>query len=286
VAETSSFTLAAGRLFQSQSSLTATIKQLENTAGLKLFDRSTRRVELTKDAVWFKDVADRVLRDFDNAIIDLQAVSKSRRGSIKIAAAPSMMTHVLAPTLIEFRRSFPEIRISVYDAGSDKIEQSVLKGEMDFGISSRLNNFPDLDYTPIIADPFGAVFPKSHPLANVKGKLKWSDLKRYDYIGLTRDTGIGALLDDYPELGLKDRGDTYDHASSTTSLYALLKLGVHDYDVVVLDRDLPGVHGDTVCRMITEREKAGILGGNAARLFRLPRSEFAAVTPPSEASPQ
>lgn len=225
VAETSSFTLAAGRLFQSQSSLTATIKQLENAAGLKLFDRSTRRVELTKDAVWFKDVADRVLRDFDNAILDLQAVSKSRRGSIKIAAAPSMMTHVLAPTLIEFRRSFPEIRISVYDAGSDKIEQGVLKGEMDFGISSRLNNFPDLDYTPIIADPFGVVFPKSHPLANVKGKLKWSDLKGYDYIGLTRDTGIGALLDEYPELGLKDRGDSYDHASSTTSLYALLKLG-------------------------------------------------------------
>src|SRR4051812_9522073 len=107
VAETGSFTLAANRLFQTQTSLTATIKQLEEVAGLRLFDRTTRRVELTKDAIWFKTVAERVLLDFDNAISDLQAVSKGQRGHIKIAVAPSMMTHVLAPTLKSFRALYP-----------------------------------------------------------------------------------------------------------------------------------------------------------------------------------
>jgi DNA-binding transcriptional LysR family regulator len=212
-------------LFQTQSSLTATIKQLEESAGLKLFDRTTRRVELTKDAIWFKGIADRVLRDFDNAIADLQAVSKSQRGHIKIAAAPSMMMHILTPTLIAFRRSYPDISISVYDEGSDKIERSVLEGEKDFGISSPLNNFPDLDYMPVIADPFGVIFPSDHPLATRTDKLTWSDLQPYEYIGLTKDTGIGALLASYPELGLVDRGDAYDHASTTNSLYALLRLG-------------------------------------------------------------
>lgn len=225
VAETESFTVAAQRLFQTQSSLTATIKQLEEATEVRLFDRTTRRVELTKDAVWFKVVADRILRDFDNAISDLQAVAKGRRGHIKIAAAPSMMTHILAPALLAFRRSFPDITISVYDEGSDKIERSVLEGEKDFGLSSRLNNFPDLDYLPVVADPFGAVFPKDHPLARHEGPMKWKDLIPHDYIGLTQDTGIGALLETYPELGLVDRGESCDHASSTTSLYALLKLG-------------------------------------------------------------
>src|SRR5690606_21170140 len=120
------FTLAAQRLFQTQSSLTATIKQLEEAVDLRLFDRTTRRVELTKDAIWFKVVADRILRDFDNAINDLQAVSKGQRGHIKIAAAPSMMTHILAPSLLAFRKSYPDIAISVYDEGSDQIERSVL----------------------------------------------------------------------------------------------------------------------------------------------------------------
>jgi DNA-binding transcriptional LysR family regulator len=225
VAETGSFTLAAHRLFQTQSSLTATIKQLEESAGLKLFDRTTRRVELTKDAVWFKVVAERVLRDFDNAISDLQAVSKSQRGHIRIAVAPSMMTHVLAPTLRAFRRLYPHVTISVYDQGSDKIERSVLDGEKDFGLSSRLNNFPDLDYMPVMTDPFGVIFPPDHPLAERKGKLTWNDLQPYEYIGLTEDTGIGAMLASHPGLGLTERTESYDHASSTTSLYALLQLG-------------------------------------------------------------
>jgi DNA-binding transcriptional LysR family regulator len=223
VAETGSFTLAANRLFQTQSSLTATIKQLEEVAGLKLFDRTTRRVELTKDAIWFKVVAERVLLDFDNAISDLQAVSKSQRGHIKITVASSMMPHILAPTLKSFRALYPEISISVYDQGSDKIERAVLNGEMDFGLSTPLNRFPDLDYVPVLADPFGVVFPANHPIAKKVGRLTWADLRHYDYVGLTQDTGIGALLS--REKGLLDEIEVRDYASSTTSLGALLQMG-------------------------------------------------------------
>ena len=52
--------------------------------------------------------------------------------------------------------------------------------------------------------------------------------------------------------GLQDQGMAVDVARD--GLEAAAKLGVNDYDVVVLDRDLPGVHGDTLCQMITERD--------------------------------
>lgn len=225
VAETGSFTVAANRLFQTQSSLTATIKQLEEAAGLTLFDRTTRRVELTRDAIWFKVVAERVLLDFDNAISDLRAVSKSQRGRIKISVAQSMMSHILGPTLKAFRRLYPEISISVYDQGADKVERAVLNGEMDFGLSSRLNNFPDLEYVPVLADPFGVIFPANHPIAKKAGRLTWTDLHQYqdDYVALTEDTGIGALL--VRQKGLVDHIEVRDYASSTSSLLALLQLG-------------------------------------------------------------
>ena len=42
-------------------------------------------------------------------------------------------------------------------------------------------------------------------------------------------------------------------------LQAATKLDLNTYDVVVLDRDLPGVHGDTICRMITERENPAMV---------------------------
>lgn len=52
--------------------------------------------------------------------------------------------------------------------------------------------------------------------------------------------------------GLRDQGMAVDVAHD--GLEAAAKLDVNAYDVVVLDRDLPGIHGDTLCGMITERE--------------------------------
>jgi len=52
--------------------------------------------------------------------------------------------------------------------------------------------------------------------------------------------------------GLRDQGMAVDTARD--GLEAAAKLDLNAYDVVVLDRDLPGIHGDTLCRMITERD--------------------------------
>jgi DNA-binding response OmpR family regulator len=52
--------------------------------------------------------------------------------------------------------------------------------------------------------------------------------------------------------GLRDQGMAVDAAHD--GLEAAAKLEVNAYNVVVLDRDLPGIHGDTLCQMITERD--------------------------------
>lgn len=225
VAETGSFTLASAKLFQTQSSLTATIQQFEEAVGLKLFERTTRKVELTPEAREFRPMAEKVLRDFEAAIGDLHAISKSQKGHVRVAAAPSLIVHILSPALARFRRDHPGISISVQDAGSAKIEDGVLAGDVDFGIASRLRNYPELVYTPILRDPFGAIMPKDHPLASEDGPITWAEVRRHPFIGLTSDTGIGAFLENYPELKLEQASQGYDHASSTTSLYAMLKLG-------------------------------------------------------------
>ena len=57
--------------------------------------------------------------------------------------------------------------------------------------------------------------------------------------------------------GLQDEGMAVDVAYD--GLQAATKLDLNSYDVVVLDRDLPGMHGDTICRMITERENPAMV---------------------------
>ena len=67
--------------------------------------------------------------------------------------------------------------------------------------------------------------------------------------------------------GLRDQGMAVDAAGD--GLEAAAKLDVNSYDVVVLDRDLPGIHGDTLCQMITEQRRPG--DGADADRGRLPR---------------
>jgi DNA-binding response OmpR family regulator len=57
--------------------------------------------------------------------------------------------------------------------------------------------------------------------------------------------------------GLRDQGMAVDAAHD--GLAAAAKIGVNAYDVVVLDRDLPGIHGDALCQMITERDQRAMV---------------------------
>jgi DNA-binding response OmpR family regulator len=57
--------------------------------------------------------------------------------------------------------------------------------------------------------------------------------------------------------GLRDQGMAVDAAHD--GLEAAAKLDVNTYDVVVLDRDLPGIHGDALCQMITDRENRSMV---------------------------
>lgn len=63
---------------------------------------------------------------------------------------------------------------------------------------------------------------------------------------------VRRLADDIAE-GLRDQGMAVDVANDGVD--AAVKLNVYPYDVLVLDRDLPGLHGDELCRIVTEREE-------------------------------
>ena len=77
------------------------------------------------------------------------------------------------------------------------------------------------------------------------------------------------VVEDSPSLaevlveGLRDQGMAVDAAHD--GLEAVAKLDLSPYDVIVLDRDLPGIHGDVLCQMITNRgERAMVLMLTAA----------------------
>lgn len=224
VANAGSFTVASSKLFVTQSSLTATIQQFEETVGLKLFDRTTRRVVLTPEAVWFKDEAERLLKEFDGAISDLEAWAQSRMGRIRIAAAASVIYNFLVEAIEDFRKAYPGVSIVMRDAGAQMVEQMVLDGEVDFAIASKLTGSDELDYVPLFGDRYGVVCHPDYILAESSVPLRWEDLKPQDFVALTEDTGIGRYLRQHAAQ-FAIFSENQDEVSSSTSLYAVLSSG-------------------------------------------------------------
>ena len=224
VAETGSFTAAALRLCVTQSALTATIQQFEEAVGLRMFDRSTRRVNLTDHAARFLAEAERVVNGFDSAISDLQALAKGEHGHLRICAASSVIGQFLVPALPRFREAYPDITISLRNPAAQQTERLVLEGEVDFAIDSRYHGHDELDYTPLVTDCYGVVFHRDSPLAGHDGPVTWNELKWGKYVGFSVDTGIGRFLRDHAAHWPMQDGD-HDEVESTTYLFAMLMRG-------------------------------------------------------------
>lgn len=250
VAESGSFTTASTRMFLTQSSLTATIQQFEEVVGLKLFDRTTRRVVLTEEGARFRPEAEKILRELDAAVGDLKALAQSQQGHIRIAAAASVIYRFLTRAIPVFRQSYPNVTISLRDAGSAQVEQMLLDGELDFAVTSKHKGYADLDYTPLLEDNYGVMCLPDHPLAQGAGPLRWSDLPSEGYVAFSSDTGIGTFLGTHASLSPLFDGPR-DQVSSTTSLYPLLSAG-GGYSIVPALVARPADYPNLTFRELTE----------------------------------
>ncbi|MFP3710881.1 LysR family transcriptional regulator, partial [Paraburkholderia sp. SIMBA_009] len=90
MAEERHFTRAAQRCHLTQPAFSALIRQLEDSAGLRLFDRNTRNVELTAEGRVLDASARRLLADMDLVMEDLRDHAARRRGRVALAALPSL----------------------------------------------------------------------------------------------------------------------------------------------------------------------------------------------------
>jgi LysR family transcriptional regulator, carnitine catabolism transcriptional activator len=165
VARHGSFNRAADELSRSQPAVTLSIKQLESYVGLKLFERTTRKVTPTTAGEKFIPVAERLLREFDMAIYDVTATADCRSGHVSMSVLPSVATRILPDVISEFTEKFPDISIHVSDYNAQGVQRSVERNEVDFGIGSLWHPNSKLEFRPLMEDRFELVCHKDHPLA-------------------------------------------------------------------------------------------------------------------------
>ncbi len=200
IAEAGSFTRAAQELLLSQSSLTVTMHQLEQELGVSLLNRTTRQVHLTSDGEAFLADARNVVDAFDRMITAMHLSAAQSGGLVQIAVLPSVAIRLMPDIVARLQQTRPDIRIVLRDDNARGLHRQVRENEVDFGISNKWFDYPDLEYIPLTQDRFGLVCRKDDPLAQIEGPVTWADLDPGKLFILAPDTGVYTTLMETPEL--------------------------------------------------------------------------------------
>jgi DNA-binding transcriptional LysR family regulator len=183
VAKTGNFTLAAQYMHVTQSALSGLIKELEQTLGARVIDRSTRRIALTEMGKELYPLFSQMIDDLDSALANVADHAQLRKGIVRVAAPQLMACTLLPQAIAAWRARHPTIKVSLADSGVENVTARVLSGEVDCGIGPERDESPELDARALFEMPFEAVLPPGHPLA-ARERLAWSELAAYPFISL------------------------------------------------------------------------------------------------------
>ena len=219
VAELGNFGRAAESVHISQPAFSRRIEKLENALGVRLLDRSTRRVELTAVGRDFARKVRVLLDDLDRTLLGIGEVAASRMGEVMVACVPSAAYYFMPRVITRYHAQFPGIRIKVLDAGANEVLAAVENGEADFGLNFIGSEEAGMAFDPLWEEPFVAVCRRDHPLAG-RPRVRWSDLKDHDFMTVSRASGNRLLMD----LALADVADRPRAIYETHHVITLLGL--------------------------------------------------------------
>jgi LysR family carnitine catabolism transcriptional activator len=194
LADTRNFTRAAQRCHLSQSAFSAQVRAIEAMLGARLFDRDTRKVDLTPAGRLLEPTARRLLAEFEDMVEDFRAHATRRKGRVALAALPSLAAGWLPAVLAEYRKKYPGVELALADRLSEDCIARVRDGRADLALASTDPTAVDLMTEELARDDFCLVCRRDHPLAS-KRALRVRDAVTYPFIHLERSSSVRQHLE-------------------------------------------------------------------------------------------
>ncbi len=160
VASKGSFTSAARALNVTQPTLSSQVKALEETYGIRLFDRVGRGVVLTDLGTRLHEVTRRLYYLEEEAEEILSAARKLSIGSIRVG---SDGPHHVIPIVAEFKQRYPELDISLDMGNADRVLKDLRESRIDLAVLARADDDPRLYVLPFSTSRLVLFVPRSHP---------------------------------------------------------------------------------------------------------------------------
>jgi DNA-binding transcriptional LysR family regulator len=165
VAEELHFTRAAARLFISQQSLSARVRELEDAVGAALLLRTTRRVELTPAGEAFLAEARVALAALDRAVDGALQIAHVSASTLSVGFMVSAAYELTAPILGEFARRHPHVRVDLREYPFEDTSAGLASKAVDVAFLRLPITLPEGRYERLFVDPRCLGVSTRHPLA-------------------------------------------------------------------------------------------------------------------------
>ena len=179
VAKLESTTAAARELSLSQSAVSSAIQQLESQIGQKLFDRIGRQLKLNRVGASLLPAVTELLAHAER--LNLQLKGETIAGTVCIGASYTIANHIIVDTMVDFQKEHANVDIEINSDNSPGIIDSVIEGNVDFGLIESSVDDPRVLVEAWLQDELVVFASPDHPLVR-QGRASVLELERAAWV--------------------------------------------------------------------------------------------------------
>ncbi|MFN3420458.1 MAG: selenium metabolism-associated LysR family transcriptional regulator [Armatimonadota bacterium] len=196
VAELRSFSRAAEAMFVSQPTVTSHITALEKRLGVKLFDRTTRKVKLTPAGELLYKHAKALLTEHEVMLQELSQFQGGLIGKLVFGASTIPAHYLLPPLMAKFCRQFPQARLIMRVSDSGQVLENVLSGELEMGVIGMRQDVPSLKFIPLWSDEIVLIVHPEHEWAK-RGFVPIKELSTQPFVFREEGSGTRKIFEQF-----------------------------------------------------------------------------------------
>ncbi len=175
VAKMGNFTKAGRELFLTQPAVSQHIQALENHYSTILFDRTGKKITLTRTGEVLLSKTAELLEQFNDIEVLFEQIDSLKGGRLAVAATAVIGTYILPRVIGEFNQSYPGVELDLSAGNTHHVASLVLEKKADFGFAGKTQRYLELETLLIHTEPLQVVVAASHPLVQKK-KVSVDDL--------------------------------------------------------------------------------------------------------------
>ncbi|MFC9553104.1 LysR family transcriptional regulator [Rhodococcus sp. NPDC056960] len=239
VAEEMNFRRAAERLHIAQPALSQQISKFEKELRTTLFERTTRRVELTDAGRVLLDEGRRVLAEADHALAAVEQVAHGEVGLLRIGFVSSAALRIVPATVLALQKEWPGVQVELSESTTDRQLSAIADGILDIGLVREVDRADGIVVRPLTREPLLVAMHSSHPFAD-RASVRLVELR--DERFLTFPRGQVSRLYDHIAALCHHAGFRLEAAQEALQFPTLLGLVAANTGVTIVPASLRALH--------------------------------------------